>query len=193
MSSGDIWQQFGVATWRAQHARSLLPVVVSSCLSLVVIAASLWWSGAITPHIRWDPDGFFLRTEVDENGVLSADLPIELENEGMASFALTGISAEIPGLLLLPADEVKKEHPVITVGSGDMKTLETRIVITDCAAVPHEPQPVSFTYRTWMGSGSAEVTWDSGWLEGPAGNLPVAWQRGLAGKICNDAMSPDWP
>lgn len=167
--------------------------MVSSCLSLVVIAASLWWSGAITPHIRWDPDGFFLRTEVDENGVLSAGLPIELENEGMASFALTGISAEIPGLLLLPADEVKKEHPVITVGSGDMKTLETRIVITDCAAVPHEPQPVSFMYRTWMGSGSAKVTWDSWWLEGPEGSLPVAWQRGLAGKICNDAVSPDWP
>ncbi|OUC97014.1 hypothetical protein [Streptosporangium minutum] len=193
MSSGDIWQQFGVATWRAPHGRSLLSVVVSSCLSLVVIAASLWWSGAIIPHIHWDPDGFFLRTEVDENGVLSAGLPIELENEGMASFTLTGISAEIPGLLLLPADEAKKEHPVITVESGVMKTLKARIVITDCAAVPHEPQPVTFTYRTWMGSGSAEVTWDSWWLEGPEGRLPVAWQRGLAGKICNDAVSPDWP
>ncbi|MET8337782.1 hypothetical protein [Streptosporangium canum] len=193
MSSGDIWQQFGVATWCAQHTRPLLPVVVSSCLSLVVIAASLWGAGAITPHIRWELDDFFLRTEVDENGVPSADLHIELENEGMASFVLTGISAEIPGLLLLPVDEAKKEHSVVAVESGGVKTLETRIVITDCAAVPHEPQPVSFTYRTWMGSGSAQVTWDSRWLEGPEGRLPVAWQRGLAGKICNDAMSPDWP
>ncbi|ACZ85370.1 hypothetical protein Aros01_01425 [Streptosporangium roseum] len=167
--------------------------MVSSCLSLVVIAAFLWWSGAITPHIRWEVDDFLSRTEVDENGVLSASLHIELENEGLAPFVLTGISAEIPGLLLLPADGAKKEHSLVTVESGDMKTLETRIVITDCAAVPHEPQPVGFTYRTWMGPGSAEVTWDSWWLEGAEGRLPVAWQRGLAGKICNYAVSPDWP
>lgn len=165
---------------------------MSICLALVVVTAVLWFSGAITPNIRWSTVGFFLRAEVDENGVLSTTLPIELENDGLASFAITGISAEMPGLRLLPADEAKEEHPVVIVAGGGHGTLEGRIVITDCAAVPHEPQPVSFTYRTWMGSGAAEVTWDSARLTGPAGSLPIAWQRALAGKVCNDAVSPKW-
>ncbi|MFF3442212.1 hypothetical protein [Streptosporangium sp. NPDC002721] len=97
------------------------------------------------------------------------------------------------GIRLLPADGTKEDPSSVTVGSGDLKTLRRSVVITDCAAVPREPQPVSFTYSTWMGSGSAEVTWDSWELTGPEARLPVAWQRGLAGKVCNDAVSPDWP
>ncbi|MEU4533606.1 hypothetical protein AB0G15_01950 [Streptosporangium sp. NPDC023825] len=192
VTSGDIWQQFDVATWRAGHARSLLRSVVFGFLSLAVVGSILWWSGAVTPHIRWDTDAFFLHAEVDENGVLSTNLDIELENEGLVPFTITDISAKIPGILLLPADEAKEEHALVTVGSGDQKTLRRRVVITDCAAVPHEPQPVTFTYRTWLGSRTAEVTWGSWALTGPEVRLPIAWQRGLASKACNDAVSPDF-
>ncbi|WP_433370675.1 hypothetical protein [Streptosporangium sp. CA-115845] len=157
----------------------------------MLIVTGIWWSGVPTPHIRWSIDDFFLSPEVDKNGVLYASLNIELENEGVA-FTLTGISAEMPGLHLLPADETKKERSVVTVKGGDFETLTRRVVITDCAAVPHEPQPVRFTYRTWLGSGSAEVTWDSWQLTGPAERLQVAWQRGLAGKICNEVLSTKW-
>ncbi|MBG0814669.1 hypothetical protein [Planomonospora sp. ID82291] len=191
MDSGDIWQQFGVATWRGRHMRQLSLVAVSGFLSLVILSAFLWWSGAVTPYIRWSVDDFFLHAQVDENGVLSAVVLIELENEGPASFTLTGISMEIPGLRLLPADEKKGERSVVTVESGGYETLERRVVITDCAAVPHEPQPVGFTYRTWIGSGSAEVTWNSWWVTGPEERLPIAWQRGLAVKVCSDAVNPD--
>ncbi|MEU8379985.1 hypothetical protein [Streptosporangium sp. NPDC048865] len=162
-------------------------------LSLAVVGSVLWWSGAMTPHIRWSTNTFFLRAEVDENGVLSTALDIDLKNEGMVPFTITGISAKIPGILFPPPDETKEERSQVTVGSGGQKTLRKRVVITDCAAVPREPQPVRFTYSTWMGSGTAEVTWDSWSLTGPETELPIAWQRGLASKVCNDAVSPDWP
>ncbi|WP_329089165.1 hypothetical protein [Streptosporangium sp. NBC_01469] len=193
MTSGDIWQQFGVATWRAGRARSLLRIAVPGFLTLTVVAAVLWWSGAITPHIRWSTNAFFLHAEVDKNGVLSTTVDIEVENDGPVPFTLTGVSAKIPGILLLPADEEKKVRSPLTVASGGVKTLKRRVVITDCAAVPHEPQPVEFTYRTWMGSGSVEVMGDSWELTGPGERLQVAWQRGLATEVCNDAVSPEWP
>ncbi|MEU9834565.1 hypothetical protein AB0D67_23800 [Streptosporangium sp. NPDC048047] len=146
---------------------------------------------------------------MDENGVLSSSWRIEIENEASVPFTVTGVSAEMPGLRLLPADETEKEQAVLTVGGGKTEVLNRRVVITDCAAVPYEPQPVRFTYRTWMGSGSEQVVWDSWRLSQPEepeeseeseesdGTVvfddpqrlnPVAWQRGLAGMICNDAM-----
>ncbi|MGW0591819.1 hypothetical protein [Streptosporangium sp. NPDC002607] len=157
----------------------------------MLIVTGIWWSGVPTPHIRWSIDDFLLSPEVDKNGVLYASLHIELENEGVA-FTLTGISAEMPGLRLLPADETKKERSVVTVKGGGFETLTRRIVITDCAAVPHEPQPVRFTYRTWMGSGSAEATLESWQLTGPTERLQLAWQRGVAGKVCNEVLSSKW-
>lgn len=190
MNSDDIWQQFGVASRRDQQAR--LRAVVFGCLSLTAIAAVLWWSGAVTPHIRWELDDFLLRAEVDENGVLSTTVHIDVENEGAVSFTLTDISAGIPGLRFLPADKAKEERPEITVAPGERENLRRRVVITDCAAVPHEPQPVRFTYRTWTGTRSAEVTWRSWRLEGPGKSLPVAWQRALAGKVCNEAVTGEW-
>ncbi|MEV1167784.1 hypothetical protein [Nonomuraea sp. NPDC049784] len=192
MNSDDIWQQFGVVTWRAQWAR-LRGVTMSGLVLIVAIAVALWWLSATTPHIRWSLDSFLPHADVDENGVLSTSVYIEVENEGMASFTLTGISAEIPGLRLLPADEAQEEQAAVTVESGGQETLARRIVITDCAAVPREPQPVRFTYETWMGSGSAEVTWDSWRMTGSGGSLQVAWQRALASKVCNEAVSSDRP
>ncbi|MBT2234660.1 hypothetical protein [Nonomuraea sp. NEAU-A123] len=191
MSSDDIWRQFGIATWRARRARLL--VAVASWLSLVIIVVAPWWSAAITPHIRWEIDEFFVRAEVDENGVLSTRAFIELENEGLASVTLTDISMEIPGLRLIPADKADEESSVVTLERGGSATVSRRIVITDCAAVPHEPQPMRFTYRAWTGSGSAEAPADSWQLTGPTGRIPLAWQRGLADDVCNDAVSPRWP
>ncbi|WP_433514907.1 hypothetical protein ACQP2T_04370 [Nonomuraea sp. CA-143628] len=191
MSSDDIWRQFGIATWRAQRSR--LSAMASGGLTLVIVAAALWGSGSITPALHWSLQDFFLHAEVDQNGVLSTTMYIEVENEGLASFVLTGISAEIPGLRLLPADQAKEETSVVTVESGDMPTMKRRIVITDCAAVPYEPQPIRFTYRTWLGPGSVEVTGDSWGLPGSTGRVPVAWQKAMAGKVCNEAVSPDWP
>ncbi|MEU4224747.1 hypothetical protein AB0F17_10650 [Nonomuraea sp. NPDC026600] len=191
MSSDDIWQQFGIATWRARRARLL--VVVFIWLSLVIIAAAPWWSAAITPHIRWEIDPFFVHADVDENGVLSTRAFIEFENEGLAPVTLTDISAEMPGLRLLPADKADEESSVVTLEGGSSATMHRRIVITDCAAVPHEPQPMRFTYRTWTGSGSAEAPGGSWQLTGPTGSIPLAWQRALADDVCNDAVSPRWP
>jgi hypothetical protein len=167
--------------------------MASGGLTLVIVAAALWGSGSITPRVQWSIETVFLHAEVDQNGVLSTPVYFEVENEGLASFVLTGISVEIPGLRLLPADQAKEEDSVAAVESGDMQTMKRRIVITDCAAVPHEPQPIRFTYRTWLGPGSAEVTGDSWGMQGLAGSVPVAWQKGLAGKVCNEAVSPDWP
>nr|BFE80657.1 hypothetical protein GCM10020093_032580 [Planobispora longispora] len=162
--------------------------MASGCLSLVAIAAVLMESGAMTPHIGWRVDSFFLRAEVDENEVLSTDVEIELENEAFTSFTVTDVSAEMPGLRLLPG----KPSEATVEGNG-YGQLTGRVVITDCAAVPYEPQPVRFTYETWMGTRSAEVTWDSWRLTGPEESMPIAWQRGLADKVCNDAVNPDWP
>ncbi|MFG1960531.1 hypothetical protein [Nonomuraea sp. NPDC049028] len=191
VSSDDIWRQFGIATWRAQRSR--LSAMAAGGLTLVIVAAALWGSGSITPRVQWSLEALFLRAEVDQNGVLSTPVYIELENEGMASFVLTGISAEIPGLRLLSADQAKGESSEVAVESGNRQIMERRIVITDCAAVPHEPQPIRFTYRTWLGPGSVEVMGDSWGLPGLKGSVPVAWQRGLAAEVCNDAVSPDWP
>ncbi|MET7461997.1 hypothetical protein [Nonomuraea sp. NPDC005501] len=184
MSPDDIWRQFGITTSHIQRKR--LQMVVSGCLSLALLAAAMSWSGAITPHISWSLPGFFVHADVDENGVLSSTLDIDIENEGLTSFTLTGLTAEMPGLRLLPADEE------VTMAIGGFQTVRRRVVITDCAAVPHEPQPVRFTYTTWVGSGSAEVTWGSWQLTGPEGQVPVAWQRAVAVKVCNEAMSPEW-
>lgn len=166
--------------------------MASGSLTLVIVAVALWGSGSITPRVQWSLEAMFLHAEVDQNDVLSTRVYIELENEGLASFVLTGISAEIPGLRLLPADQAKEGSPEVAVESGKTQIVERRIVITDCAAVPHEPQPIHFTYRTWLGPGSAEVTGDSWGLPGLTGSVPVAWQRGLAAEVCNDAVSPDW-
>ncbi|MEU6787460.1 hypothetical protein ABZ912_50435 [Nonomuraea angiospora] len=190
MNSDDIWQQFGVATWRARRAR--LRRVVSGFVALVAVVGFLWWLREAPPQVRWSLDSFFLGADVDENGVLSTRVYIEVENEGLAAFTLTGISAEMPGLRLLPADDAQDERSMVTVERGGWKTVVRRIVITDCAAVPRKPQPVRFTYRTWMGSGSAEVIWDSWRLKGPGGDLPVAWQRALASHVCNKAVSGEW-
>ncbi|NUW30055.1 hypothetical protein HTZ77_01210 [Nonomuraea sp. SMC257] len=186
----DIWKQLGIASWHAYRVR--LQIVVHCCLASLVMAAGLWWTGAMTPHIRWGVDTLFTRADVDANGVLYGDVDIEVENEGWATFTLTGISADIPGLRFLPPDEGRQEPATLTARRGDMEVLRRRVVITDCAAVPHEPRPIRFTYRTWLGGGSAEVIWDSGRLDGPSKSLPIAWQRGLAGKICNEAVSPAW-
>ena len=191
VSSDDIWQQFGIATWRARRARLL--VVVCGSLSLVIIAAAPWWSAAITPHIRWEVDPFFVHADVDENGVLSTRAFIELENEGLASVTLTDISAEIPGLRLLPVDKTDKGGSVVTLAGGASATVTRSIVITDCAAVPHEPRPMRFSYRTWTGSASMEAPAGSWQLKGPTGSIPIAWQRALADDLCNDAVSPHWP
>jgi hypothetical protein len=167
--------------------------VVSGCVTLVVIAASLWWSGAVTPHIRWEVDDFFVNADILENGVLSTDMYIDVENEGLVPFTLTGISVEVPGFRLLPVDEAHDETASVTVGSGDREMLRRRLVITDCAAVPHEPQPIRFTYRAWMGSGAEEVIWGSWYLTTDSGErVPIAWQRGLAAKVCSEAVSSEW-
>jgi hypothetical protein len=165
--------------------------VISGCLTLVVIAVSLWWSGAVTPHIRWEVAVFALYADVDKNGVLSTNIYIDVENEGLAPFTITGISMAIPGFRLLPA-EAREDAASVTVPSGGMETLSRRLVITDCAAVPHEPQPIHFTYTSWLDSGAAEGTWGSWWLEGFGEQIPLAWQRGLAAKVCNSAVSSEW-
>ncbi|MEU0564870.1 hypothetical protein ABZ297_05660 [Nonomuraea sp. NPDC005983] len=190
MASDDIWQQFGIASWRAYRLRLL--IVVYGCVALLVMTAGLWWTGAITPHIRWSVDTFFSHADVDQKGVLYSDVVIEVENEGWVTFTLTGISADIPGLRFLPPDKGRNEHATLTARFGGTKVLTRRVVITDCAAVPHEPRPIRFTYQTWLGTGSAEVIWSSGQLNGPSRSLPIAWQRGLASKICNEAVSPEW-
>ncbi|MDP4504429.1 hypothetical protein [Nonomuraea turcica] len=190
VNSEDVWQQFDIATWRAPHAR--LRMVISGCLVLAVFAQLLWWIGAITPYIRWQPNDFFLHADVDKNGVLSTVVHIDVDNEGVTPVTIGEISAEMPGLRLLPADRTRDERSEVTVGPGGVEVLTRRIVITDCAAVPYEPQPIRYTYRTWIGSGSAEVTWDSWRMDGPEGSLAVAWQRGIASKVCNEAVSSDW-
>ncbi|GAB2482457.1 hypothetical protein GCM10027187_57590 [Streptosporangium sandarakinum] len=207
VTAENAWEQFDIAMWRTWRSR--LPGLLSVFALLVFITVLLWSSGVITPQIRWDIDTFFVHAEVDENGVLSGRLHIEIENEASAPFTITGVSAEMPGLRLLPADEAKGERTELTVEGGRIEVLERRVLITDCAAVPYEPRPVRFTYRTWTGSGSAEVTWGSWQLSGPeeqeeSGEFegtvligdrqqssPVAWQRGFAGMVCNDAMDPD--
>ncbi|MGN9788440.1 hypothetical protein ACTMTF_44000 [Nonomuraea sp. ZG12] len=162
-------------------------------MTLVVIATSLWWSGAATPHIRWEINDLFVNADLDENGFLSTDMHIAVENEGLVPFTLTGISVEIPGFRLMPVDEAYDETTSVTVGSGDTEILRRQLAITDCAAVPHEPQPIRFTYRTWMYSETEEVTWGSWHLTAASGEqVPVAWQRGLAGKVCSEAVSSEW-
>ncbi|WP_188194824.1 hypothetical protein [Nonomuraea sp. SYSU D8015] len=134
---------------------------------------------------RWLPGG--------EQGRRQHDRGTRLENKGATGFTLTDISAEIPGLRWLPADKANEELPAVTVAPGEAETLKRRIVVTDCAAVPHDPRPVRFTYRTWAGTSSAEVTWDSWRLNGPEKSVPVAWQRWLSGDACNEAVNSEWP
>lgn len=165
--------------------------MISGYVTLVVIAGSLWWSGAVTPHVSWEIATFALHPDVDENGVLSAHIYIDVENEGLVPFTITDISMEIPGFRLLPA-EARDDTASVTVRSDGMGTLRRKLVITDCAAVPHEPQPIRFTYTTWMDSGTAEVTWNSWYLTGSGEQVPIAWQRGLATKVCNEAVSSEW-
>ncbi|MET8984069.1 hypothetical protein ABZW49_01340 [Nonomuraea wenchangensis] len=97
----------------------------------------------------------------------------------------------IPGLRLLPSEDTEEDPAEITVEGNGSGTVIRRIVIADCAAVPREPQPIRFTYRTWLGSGSSEVTPAPWQLTGSEGQVPVAWQRGLAGLVCNKAVSGD--
>ncbi|RSM98195.1 hypothetical protein DMB42_45145 [Nonomuraea sp. WAC 01424] len=186
VSSADIWQQFGVAP------RTRLPFVVSSCLVLMCLAAGLWWSGSITPRIRWEIDSFFLSAQVDDNGVLSTSAWVELENQAFSPFTVTDISMAIPGLRLLPPESTEDDPAEITVRGDGTRTVTRRIVITDCAAVPHEPQPIRFTYRTWLVSGSSEVMLDPWQMTGSGGGVPVAWQRALANVVCDKAVSGEF-
>ncbi|YCK33118.1 hypothetical protein ACNF49_03145 [Actinomadura sp. ATCC 39365] len=186
VSSADIWQQFGIAP------RTRMPAVVSICLVLMCVAASLWWSGATTPRIQWTIDSFFPSADVDDNGVLSTRALFELENEAISPITITDISMSIPGLRLLPPESSQDESAKTTVEGRGMDSVSRRIVITDCGAVPHEPRPIRFTYRTWLGTGSSEVTPTSWQLTGKAGQVPVAWQRGLAGLVCNKAVSGEF-
>lgn len=162
---------------------------MSSCVVLMCVAAGLWWSGSITPHIRWGIEDFFLQADVDGNGVLSTNALIELENQTIAPFTITDISMSIPGLRLLPSKDTEDDPAEITVEGNGSRTVVRRIVIADCAAVPREPRPIRFTYRTWLGSGSSEVILDPWQLTGSEGQVPVAWQRGLASLVCNKAVS----
>ncbi|SEL83659.1 hypothetical protein SAMN05660976_03484 [Nonomuraea pusilla] len=158
---------------------------VLGCLSLVVAATALTGSGSLTPHIRVSAVDVLL-AGVGPGGALSSGLTGELENEGWAAFTLTGVSADVPGLRLIPEDE-------LTVEGGKTRTFSGRVVVTDCAAVPREPRSIRFTYRTWLWSGSVEVIPDSWRLPGTSGEpVPVAWQRGVAVEMCNRAVSSDW-
>ncbi|MEV4369911.1 hypothetical protein AB0J71_22770 [Nonomuraea sp. NPDC049637] len=186
MSSADIWQQFGVAP------RTRLPFVVSGCLVLMCVAGGLWWTGSITPNIRWRIDSFFLTAHVDDNGVLSTRAWIELENQAISPFTITDISMAIPGLRLLPPEDTQDDPAKFTVRGDDSETVIRRIVITDCAAVPHEPQPIRFTYRTWLVSGTSEVVLDPWQMTVGERRVPVAWQRALAGTVCNKAVSGEF-
>ncbi|WP_143082539.1 hypothetical protein [Nonomuraea wenchangensis] len=186
MTSADLWQQFGVAP------RRQLPLAVSSCLVLICGAMGLWWSGSIRPDVRWEISDFHLSAGVDDNGVLSTNVWIELENGTITPITITDISMPIPGLRLLPPKDTDDDPAEITVAGNGFKTVIRRLVIADCAAVPHEPQPIRFTYRTWLGSGSSEVTLDPWQLTGSEGQVPVAWQRGLAGVVCNKAVSGEF-
>ncbi|MFI7691407.1 hypothetical protein ACIBQ6_20215 [Nonomuraea sp. NPDC049655] len=187
MSSADIWQQFGVAP-RTRR----LPLMVSCCLVLACVAGGLSWAGAITPQTNWLIDDFFVGAQVDDNGVMSTRAEIELENEAISPFTITDISLSIPGLRLLPPEKSLGESAEITVEGDGFGTVSRRIVITDCGAAPHEPQPIRFTYRTWLGSGSSDVT--PAWWEktGRTDRVPVAWQRGLATMACNKAVSGEF-
>ncbi|MFI6174614.1 hypothetical protein ACIA8R_03640 [Nonomuraea sp. NPDC051191] len=156
---------------------------------MCVAATGLWWSGSVTPRIRWEIDDFFVHGEVNDNGVLSTVAVIEIENETASAFTVTDISMSIPGLRLLPPEKTDDDPAVITVEGGGIRPVTRRFVITDCAAVPHEPQPIRYTYRTWLGTGSSEVTPTSWQLTGSTGSVPVAWQRGLAGLACNQTVS----
>ncbi|MEV4219310.1 hypothetical protein [Nonomuraea sp. NPDC049725] len=191
MASDEIWQQYGVTSWRAEPVR--LRVVIWTSFSLVMVTAFLWGTGAVTPHINWNINSFFAGAWVDEkSGALSTRFFVEIENEGSTTFTVSGLSMNIPGLRLLPAENPGAEK--VTVEGGDMEVMERHVAITDCAAVPHTPQPVRFTYETYLGARTAEVTWDSWQLTGPDGaTVPVAWQRGLSDKVCSEAVSDEWP
>ncbi|MFI9593492.1 hypothetical protein [Nonomuraea sp. NPDC052265] len=156
---------------------------------LMCVAGGLWWSGSITPHIRWGIESFFLSAEVDDNGVLSTSAWVELENQAISPFTITDISMAIPGLRLLPPENTENDPAEITVGGDGSRTVIRRIVITDCAAVPHEPQPIQFTYRTWLVSGTSEVMLDPWQMTVRERRVPVAWQRALAATVCNKAVS----
>ncbi|MGW3343561.1 hypothetical protein ACWDA3_09640 [Nonomuraea rubra] len=188
----DLWRQFGIGGRRAR--RFGLPVMAWMCAVSVAVAAFLWETGALYPRIDWSIFDFFMNADVDENGVLSSDLYIELENKGLATFTITAISMDIPGLRLLPADVTRNEDAIVTVGHDAGGTMRRRMVITDCAAVPHEPQPIRFTYRTWLGEWESEVIWDSWTLTNSMGKrVPVAWQRAFAVKVCDDAVADGSP
>lgn len=153
-----------------------------AALSLAALAAVFWSSGVITPHIHWGATGLF--TYVDENGELTTHLTIDVENEGITPFVLTGISTDIPGMRF--ADTETKE---VTVSPGGFEMVKATVVITDCTAVPHEPQPLRYSYRTWLRSGTAETVWDSPRI----GGVPIAWQQWLSTGACSEAVRDVWP
>jgi hypothetical protein len=184
VQSDEIWKEFGVTTWHNRHRR--LRIVITGFLLQAAVTTGLWSSGALIPRSLWSADPHFAANDPDNNGGLSFRLLLEVENEGSVPFTVVGVSADIPGLRLLPP-ETRKE---VTVAGSNIEVLRVRVAITDCAAIPHEPQPIRFTYRTWSGSRTAEAMVRSWQVNNLSRSVPIAWQRGLAVNICNAAMLP---
>ncbi|MFG1946129.1 hypothetical protein [Nonomuraea sp. NPDC048826] len=157
-----------------------------ACLSLAVVAVP-WAAEADSRRIHWTgPDIGVLGVEKTDDGALAVALRIEVEYQGIGSFTLTGLSADIPGMRLLPVNKARDETGQVTVESGSWETLRRTVVITDCEAVPREPQPIRFTYRTWLGDGEGQVVWHPRQL--PEESVTVAWQRGIAIEACDEAV-----
>ncbi|NRQ37121.1 hypothetical protein HII36_35595 [Nonomuraea sp. NN258] len=203
MTPDELLRQFGVADWRAERLR--LHILFWSCVWIVVMASMLSLTGSVTPHIRWDVHDANMGW-VNDDGVLSTVILIEVENEGGVPVTISEISADIPGLRFLPPDETDDRTAEVTVAAGERGSLKRHVVITDCTAVPYEPRPVRFAYSTWANSGEAQVVWGSPRFNTNestnestngragestyerAGESAVAWQSAIAVTACQQAM-----
>lgn len=152
---------------------------------LAVTGAVMWMVGLLVPNFEWDAGILVTNPQVGADGVLFDDIDITVRNNGMFPVTITGLTADMPGL------RVVAKTPVTV---REWTSVKARVYVSDCSAVPYEPQPVHFSYRTPLVPGATDTTWNSRQQVSDSEEpFTLAWQRSLASSICNEAMKPEWP
>lgn len=158
-------------------------------VSVALACAALWWTGAAYPRLSYGETWPALGAASPRDDFLRpTSLAVEQEwvvvNDGWAPVRITGFHTDIAGLELAATSPATR-----TIGARQSATFVLRFTVTDCDAVPFEPQPVTVLFDHWLFDGSYTGQLDQAWAREVRGErYGLAWQRADAEQACGDAL-----
>jgi hypothetical protein len=151
-------------------------------------------SGVVRPNLELAADAGYQATVSSDTKIITRTVTVR--NGGWTTVHVTGVGQDGPGLRLLgPADPggpTKSSHvpgtpPPLDLHPGQIATMAVVYRVTDCAAVPSGPFPVTVRVDEPWGTQTINIFLPPIYV-GPSGyavNPPMTeWQKAMADQAC---------